>query len=228
MADEFEFPNKKAAIYWPVGTGDSTTLILRPNEFVMQIDLRHLEKADDPDEPEWPIIDHLVRLLPKNENDRPYLSVFVLTHPDLDHIQGFEELLDRVDIGELWHTPRIFRNQSDENKLCEDAKVFRKEAKRRREVMVEKKNATASGDRLRVIGYDDVLKEDKYKNLPEEAKTFPGSTVAIVDGIDLVGEFEAFFHAPFKDDQDSDKNNTSLSLNVALRKNSKLGQFFFF
>ena len=61
----------------------------------MQIDLRHLEKADDPEEPEWPIIDHLVKVLPK-KNGKPYLAVFALTHPDKDHTQGFAELLKKV------------------------------------------------------------------------------------------------------------------------------------
>jgi hypothetical protein len=48
MADEFQLPNKKGVIFWPVGTGDSTTLVLQPGKIAMQIDLRHLEKADDP------------------------------------------------------------------------------------------------------------------------------------------------------------------------------------
>lgn len=227
MAEEFKFPNKRAAIYWPVGTGDSTTLILRPDEYVMQIDLRHMEKAEDPDEPEWPIINHLVRLLPK-KNKRPYLAAFALTHPDKDHVQGFKELLSKVDIGELWHTPKIFREQKDDESLCDDAKAFRKEANRRREVMISKKGKVDSGDRLRVIGFDDLLKEDKYKHFPKDALSIPGHTVAVVDGTDLTGEFEAFIHAPFKDDQAKDKNNTSLSLNVSLRKNTKEGRFFFF
>jgi len=52
----------------------------------MQIDLHCLEEADDADEPEWPILDHLVKALPKR-NGRPYLAAFALTH-DKDHIQG--------------------------------------------------------------------------------------------------------------------------------------------
>jgi len=31
----------------------------------MQIDLRRLEKADDAEKPEWPVIDHLVKILTK-------------------------------------------------------------------------------------------------------------------------------------------------------------------
>ena len=219
-------PEKKSVVFWPVGTGDSTTLLLKPGEIVMQIDLRHLEKAEDPDEPEWPIIDHLVKLLPKR-NGRPYMAVFALTHPDKDHIQGFAELLKKVDIGELWHTPTIFRDLKEES-ICVDALVFRAEAHRRRKVILANPGSVRSGDRLRVIGHDEILTEDNYKGLPDSVKSRPGDKVRIVDGIDLSGDFEAFIHAPFKDDQASKKNNTSLSLNVVLWEGEKYAQFFFF
>jgi beta-lactamase superfamily II metal-dependent hydrolase len=227
MGTEFKLPNKKAVVYWPVGTGDSTTLILKPGEIAMQIDLRHLEKADDSNNPEWPIIDYLVKVLPK-KNNRPYLALFVLTHPDKDHIQGFAELLKKVDVGELWHTPRIFRDQKDEESLCDDAKAFRKEADRRRKAILADPNNIKSGNRLRVIGHDDILREEKYKNLPDECKSRPGEKVSIVDGSNLSNDFQAFIHAPFKDDQARDRNNTSLSLNIVIFDGKKYGQFFFF
>ncbi len=228
MSNEFKLSNAKSVIFWPVGTGDSTTIVLRPNQIVMQIDLRDLEKANDSDEPEWCIIDELVKMLPKKGNGRPYLALFVLTHPDKDHIQGFAELLKRVDIGELWHTPKIFRDQSDQEALCDDAKVFRKEVDRRRKAILATPNAVKSGDRLRVIGHDEILLEDKYKGLPENCKSRPGEIVRFVDGYDLTGHFQSFIHAPFKDDQAKNKNETSLSMNVILSEGDKHGQFFFF
>lgn len=227
MRTEFKFPNKKAVVYWPVGTGDSTSLVLRPGKTVVQIDLRHLEKAEDADNPEWPIVDHLVRLLPKKDG-KPYLALFVLTHPDKDHIQGFSELLSRVTIGELWHTPAIFRDQSDQETLCDDAKAFRKEAHRRRKAILDNLNGIRSGDRLRVIGHDDILGEPEYKGLPEDCKSRPGDKVSTVDGVSLAGIFEAFIHAPFKDDQEGSRNNTSLSLNVVIFEGKNYAQFFFF
>jgi hypothetical protein len=228
MADEFQLPNKKGVVVWPVGTGDSTTLVLQPGKMTMQIDLRHLEKADDPEEPECAIIDHLAKVLPKR-NGRPYLAVFALTHPDKDHIQGFKELLKKVDIGELWHTPKIFRDHEDDDEaMCEDALAFRAEAHRRRAAMTTNPKNVKSGDRLRVIGHDDILKEDEYSGLPEDCKSRPGDKVSIVDGVNLAGHFEAFIHAPFKDDQASSKNNTSLSLNIVLWEGNKCAQFFFF
>ena len=173
MAEKFSLPSKKGVVFWPVGTGDSTTLIIRPDELLMQIDLRHLEKADDPEEPEWPIIDHLVKVLPK-KNGKPYLAVFALTHPDKDHTQGFAELLKKVHIGELWHTPKIFRDQGDDDEMmCEDARAFRKEAHRRREYIQEHSDDVPSGHRLRVIGHDDILEEDDYVDLPETPNRAP-------------------------------------------------------
>ncbi len=219
--------NEKSVIFWPVGTGDSTTLVLRPGQIVMQIDLHHLAKADDKENPEWPIIDHLIKLLPKKYG-RPYLALFVLTHPDQDHIRGFKELLSKVLIGELWHTPKIFRDQADEEAMCEDAKAFRKEAHRRRKAIADNPVNIKSGDRLRVIGHDDILLEPDYQQLPDHCKSRPAESVVMVDGIDLTGDFMAFIHAPFKADQAKNKNNTSLSLNVVLWEGEKYGQFFFF
>ena len=227
MSNKIKLPEKKAVIYWPVGTGDSTTLVLKPKEVVMQIDLRHLEKSKDKENPEWPIIDHLVDILPK-KNKRPYLSVFVLTHPDKDHIQGFSELLKKVDIGELWHTPRIFRDQKDQDSLCDDAKAFRKEADRRRKAILAAPDKVKSGDRLRIIGHDDILKEDKYKDIPSAYKSRPGEIVTSVDGEELSADFQAFIHAPFKEDQAKDRNKTSLAFNIKIINGKKCGQFFFF
>jgi hypothetical protein len=181
--------SKKCVIYWPIGTGDSTTLVLKPGEVVMQIDLHHLAKADHDDNPEWPIVDELVKSLPKKRNGRPYLALFVLTHPDKDHVLGFKELLSRVDIGEIWHTPKIFRDLEKNEVLCEDALALRKEAHRRRKAIDDNPLSVKSGDRLRVIGHDEILSEEDYRKLPEDCKSRPGDRVAKIDGTDLAGHF---------------------------------------
>jgi beta-lactamase superfamily II metal-dependent hydrolase len=227
MSQDFELPREKSVVYWPVGTGDATTLVLRPGELVAQIDIRHLEKAEDDDHPEWPIIDHLVRVLPKKES-RPYLALFILTHPDRDHVQGFAELLRRVDIGEIWHTPKIFRDQRDQEALCDDAKAFRREVHRRREFICANPTTVGSGNRLRVIGHDDVLNEPVYLTIPSACKSKPGDKVSTVDGVDLSADFQAFIHAPFPDDQAKTRNNTSLALNVVIFDGGKAAQFLFF
>ena len=50
----------------------------------------------------------------------------------------------------------------------------------------------------------------------------------MVDGMNISADFHAFIHAPFKDDQDKGRNNTSLSLNLVVTEGEKHTQFFFF
>lgn len=224
MSDEFKLPSR-GFVFWPVGTGDSSTIVIKA-DVVMQIDLRHLEKAADADDPAWPVVDELVRLLPK-KNNKPYLSLFVLTHPDKDHILGFQELLRKVTIGEIWHTPRIFRDYEDELPLCEDALAFRKEVHRRRQAIIAAPNTVKAGDRVRIIGHDDILKEEKYKDFPAERATMPGNSIKTVDDEDVSDCFNAFVHAPFKVDAGDSRNNTSLSLHVRLTDGEGVGEVLF-
>lgn len=226
MSSKFTLPNR-GFVFWPVGTGDSTTIVVKKNEVIAQVDLRHMESADADDETAWPVIDELVRLLPK-KNDRPYLSLFVLTHPDKDHVLGFAELKRRVDIGEIWHTPRIFRDYEDECELCEDAQVFRKEVHRRRQAIIDDPENVVAGDRVRVIGHDDILNEDKYKDFPRDRTSIPGHLITVVDDLDVSDCFEAFVHAPFKVDAEDSRNNTSLSLHIKLTEGTATGKAFIF
>ena len=119
----FSFPH--------VGNGDATTVAVREDEVYIQIDLNHCQDAEKEDDPRIPIIDELKEALPKRDG-KPYLSLFVLTHPDLDHCRGFKRLLDEVTIGEIIHTPRVFREYEKAEKLSDDAQAVRKEADRRR------------------------------------------------------------------------------------------------
>lgn len=226
MDSTFKLPTK-GLVFWPVGTGDSTTIVVKENEIIFQLDLHHLEKSEESDDPAFPIVDELVRLLPK-KNGKPYLSVFALTHPDKDHILGFGELLKKVTIGEIWHTPRIFRDYEDENALCDDAISFHKEVHRRRETIIRDPMNVKAGDRVRVIGHDDILTEDKYKNFPRERTSVPGSLITKLDDTDVSNFFEAFVHAPFKVDAADTRNNTSLSLHINLKEGHSSGKALFF
>lgn len=80
------------------------------------------------------------------------------------------------------------------------------------------KGTVGSGERIRIIGYHDVLKEhsDIYEDLPEGAVTVPGSTFTAIDGEDKSKVFEAFVHAPFKEDAEGERNDTSFALRVTL------------
>jgi beta-lactamase superfamily II metal-dependent hydrolase len=209
----------RGVVFWPVGTGDSTTVVI-DEDTVVQVDLHDMAKADDGDSPETPIVDRLVEVLPVRDGV-PYLAAFALTHADQDHCLGFKDLLDVVAIGELWATPRLWREfeDADGEDLCEDAKVFHEEVLRRVEATkdaVASGNAPSSGDRVLIIGHDENGAGYSYHDLPDEYITGPGHAITSVDGSDHAGVFVAFIHAPFSDDCAKPRNETSLAMQVTL------------
>lgn len=199
-------------VFWPVGTGDSTTVIVNDKLFV-QVDLHHMECSNEDNDPHSPIIHRLIENLPR-VGKKPYLALFVLTHPDKDHCQGFKELLDQVNIGELWFTPRIFREYNKD--LCDDAKAFKQEAERRVKVAIDANGELESGDRVRIIGYDELLQEEEFDGFPSSLLTIPGNSIVEIDGNDVSALFRTFVHAPFKDDSDGERNDTSVGLQITL------------
>lgn len=208
---DFVLPSR-GIVFWPVGVGDSTTVVI-DGETLLQVDLHRLKAADDDDDPRVSIVDRLLELLPERDG-KPYLAGFAATHLDEDHICGFAELLERVTIGDLWFTPRIFRDV-DEGTLCEDGKVFVAEAERRIEKVCEQGNV-GSGDRIRIVGHDELLSEPPYSELPADTFVIPGEFLTAIDGEDRKDAFRAFVHAPFKDDGSKERNDTSLALQVTL------------
>lgn len=203
-------------IFWPVGCGDTTTIVVSDTE-VVQIDINDKRMADEEGNEHIPIVDELVAKLPQRDG-KPYLSCFILTHPDLDHCRGFSDLLERVTIGEIWHTPRIFREYEDEKDLSDDAIAFREEAHRRAERCIEQGGDPGAGDRVRIIGYSELFEPgERYEGFPTgQFYTRPGNAITVLDGVDVSDRFHAFVHAPFKDGIADARNETSLAMRVII------------
>ena len=60
-----------------------------------------------------------------------------------------------VDVGELWFTPRVFREYKKD--LCDDAEAFKKEAERRVKKTIDAKGDPGAGHRVRIFGYSELL-----------------------------------------------------------------------
>lgn len=209
----------RGAVFWPVGTGDSTTLVV-DDETVVQVDLHDMAKADDDETPEVPVVDYLVECLPMRDG-KPYLAVFALTHADKDHCLGFEDLLSKVTIGELWATPRLWHEFDEDGApdLCSDARAFQREADRRVNAIrtaIAAGGTPGSGDRIIVIGHDEEHQKYTYGDLPAQYKSGPGHSITAIDGQERAGQFEAFIHAPFASDAAAERNETSLAMQVTL------------
>ncbi len=217
----------RGLIFWPVENGDSTTVVV-DSDIHLQIDLNHLEKADEDNDTAWAVADELAELLPKIPNGRPYLSAFALTHPDQDHCRGFEKLLEDIDIGELWFTPRIFHEYTKD--LSNDAGVFKKEAERRIKRTIEANGGDpGAGNRVRIFGHSETLEGSDFKNFPQDRLTIPGKNkLTMIDNKNVSDVLHIAVHAPFKDDDVGDRNDTSLGMQLTLcRKGTELRVLLF-
>lgn len=61
--DQSEGLPARGVVFWPVGTGDSTTVVV-DDLVVLQVDLHDMAKADDEATPEVAVVDRLVDALP--------------------------------------------------------------------------------------------------------------------------------------------------------------------
>ena len=57
----------------------------------------------------------------------------------------------------------------------------------------------------------------EYEGFPEELLTVPGNEITEIDGEDISDAFRAFVHAPFKEDSEAERNDTSVGLQVTLK-----------
>ncbi|MDR6761923.1 hypothetical protein J2Y38_002134 [Flavobacterium sp. 2755] len=164
----------------------------------------------------------------------PYVDVFILTHGDKDHCQGFKEnfyqgdpkLYSQKDRDEgliimdaMWFSPMIAEQFSNPN---EDA--HQQEAERRlklhREKSLEKDNP---GNRIRIIGYDI---NGEYEDL-DDLRSKPGDVVARFNDKDQ-DNFSIFIHAPFKvhlDSEEKNRNCASIVFQVRFKQYSWSSDF---
>ena len=163
-------------VFWPVGTGDSTTIVI-DDEHVVQVDLHDMAMADDDGAVVAAVVDRLVEVLPQRDG-MPYLAAFILTHADMDHCLGFADLLDKVTIGELWATPRLWREYTDNDRPAlrrrRGVPQGGEAPGRRHREGGRRRPGAASGDRIRVVGYDTDHEKHAYSELPGRVPELPG------------------------------------------------------
>lgn len=218
--------------FFPVGNGDMALIRLAdsPSTAIL-VDCNIRQAADDPaDKSTRDVAKDLRARLPRDANGRPYVDAFLLSHPDKDHCTGLRKhfhlgtLADYADdnkpdaekkivIREMWSSPIVFRRASKVHVLCEDAKAWATEA-RRRVKHYRDSHYAGDGDRILILGED---KDGKTDGL-DAILVRSGEVFNRVNGA-ANGYFSAHLLAPSLVCEDDDevelraKNQSSVILN---------------
>lgn len=210
--------------YFPVRNGDTGQIRLSDGTDIV-IDCNITEESRDPAvKDRYDVHAHLLGEVRK-EDGVPHIDAFILTHPDDDHCCGFKDTFytgdpskygdehlekDLIVVEELWFTPRIFSSH-EEGKLATSAKLFLKEARRRRDLYRSgSPERDEPGNRLRIIGYTSSGENEGL----EDIVTVPGRATSEING-ETKRDFSFFVHAPFKEDtdaEDGERNDASVIL----------------
>jgi hypothetical protein len=221
--------------FFPVGNGDMTLIALGDTaQTKILIDCNIRGSADDPDDPTRDVAADLRRRLRRDPRGRPYVDVFLLSHPDQDHCNGFAKhfytgaLADypddwkpdaqkRIVIREIWSSPMVFRRASKSHVLCDDAKAFNTEAKRR--VAVNRWQGfmgVGAGDRILVLGEDEDGKTDDLVPILVRVDQLFSQ---VCGAPNLCFQARLLAPMPKADDQTEDelrKNHSSVILNMTI------------
>ena len=122
---------KTKILFFPVGNGDMTLIKLADKTTIL-IDMNIVENND------FDSINELKKHLERDSNNRFFVNVLLLTHPDEDHIRGLKEYFHlgsledynddskKIVINELWSSPMIFRRKSKKLSLSDRCKTKQK------------------------------------------------------------------------------------------------------
>lgn len=213
---------------YPVGNGDMTLIELESGRKVL-IDLNIRAAADDPDDDTFDAAKSLRDRLTRDAQGRLYVDALLVSHPDQDHCTGlrnhfhlgppseWSKSADKIFIRELWSSPMVFRRASSEHTLCDDAKAFNSEARRRVARFRVTYGLVSDGDRILMLGEDQDGKTDDLGPILVEV----GQTFSRVNGQhDPSMSARLLAPQPKSDDQNEEelrsKNHSSTILNFSL------------
>ena len=223
-------------VFFPVDNGDMTLITLADGRTIL-VDINIRQDADNPLTSTYDVASDLRGRLKRDMNNRPFVDVFLLSHPDKDHCTGLQKHFHlgalanycddnkidnekRIVIRELWSSPMVFRRASKNHTLCEDACAFNTEARRR--VKINKENNffnIPQGDQILIMGEDENGKTDDLNPILIKS----GTTFRLNNqGYD--SNLECFLIAPMTKQSEElecilSKNHSSVIINFSIASN---------
>ncbi len=166
--------------------------------------------------------------LDRDAENRLYVDALLVSHPDKDHCTGLQKHFhlgppnewsskaDKILIREMWSSPMVFRRASRRHVLCDAAKAFNTEARRRVKQFREDSESIGDGDRILILGEDEDGKTDALEQIlirvDEEfsrvnGQDDPSMTVRLIGPLPKAGD---------DDEEILSKNNSSTILQFSL------------
>lgn len=209
--------------FFRVDNGDMTLLTLQSGKRVL-IDCNIRAAADDPDdEAAADVATQLRERLKRDGDDRPYVDVMILSHPDEDHCRGLKMHFhlgpiadysakgDKIIIKEMWSSPIVFRRASKDHVLSGDADAWSVEA-RRRVRQFEDKGFPNDNERILILGKDIEGKTDEL----EEILLAAGEATDVIGGV-IENQFEAYLIAPDPSEGEKEEKLSKNDSSVVVR-----------
>ncbi len=215
--------------FFPVGNGDMTLIQTEGGSRIL-LDVNIRSAADDPDDGTPDVVSKLRKKLIRDDSGRLYIDALLISHPDEDHCRGLRKHFhlgppdewskssDKILVREIWSSPMVFRRASRRHVLCDDAKAFNAEARRRVRVFRDTPWKVDDGDRILILilGEDEDGKTDDLQAILVRVDQ-PFSRVNGKDDRSMA----ALLLAPLPTENDDDeeilsKNNSSTILRFSL------------
>ena len=162
--------------FFPVGNGDMTLVETEESHKIL-IDMNIRVAADNPDDDTPDVVEKLRDKLSRDARGRKYVDALLASHPDEDHCRGlrkhfhlgspdnWSKSADKIFINEIWSSPMVFRRASRRHVLCDDAKAFNAEARRRVRKFRDSPWSIGDGDRILILGEDEDGKTDDLRRI---------------------------------------------------------------
>lgn len=218
--------------FFPVGNGDMTLIQLESGRTIL-VDINIRQPGDNVRD----VAADLRSRVKTDDRGRPFVDAMLLSHPDQDHCRGLIEhfhlgpLVDykqpksgepaKIIIYEMWSSPMVFRRMPSDQKLCEDAAAWAKEARRRVNLYKERREFWL-GDRVQVLGEDRDGKTDDVTEILVTA----GNTITKIRGV-VDGTFHGRLLAPKgkgtdEEEERRSKNHSSVIVRFSIAHQGNL------
>jgi ribonuclease BN (tRNA processing enzyme) len=221
--------------FFPVGEKNGGMVLIKLNDLNKTSILIDCSIGDDLIADFCDINQELRDRLECDTKNRPYVDAFILTHRHDDHLKGFQKHfhlgpLDeyndkeqefKIIIRELWSSHNFWKPCSEKYELCEDAKAFNKEMKRRVELFRNSKIYQKEGDRAIIIGEDSEGKTQELKKINYKI----GDEFSKINEVDLSSKILGKVLGPIEQQENEDeecytnKNRQSIIIGLTVKQN---------